>query len=146
MPFQNQTPILKFKTINEKIKEDEEEKTQPVTRSEINGETTEGWGHDLGFTYLIFLKIEHYWRVELRCRWWWLVKWTLSFTGDVDKTTPWQSNSSPSHVRSYTVANLRLQVVSSVMGLDNNGGVRGWEIGSSVVGLWQQWWHARVGD
>ena len=62
--------ILKLELLTQKIKEDEEEKTQPLTRSEIREETTEGRGHDLGFTYLIFLKLEHYRRVELWHRRW----------------------------------------------------------------------------
>ena len=62
--------MLKLELLTQKIKEDEEEKTQPLTRSEIRGETTEGRGHDLGFTYLIFLKIENHWRVEVWCQRW----------------------------------------------------------------------------
>ena len=34
--------ILKLELLTQKIEEDEEEKTQPLTRSEIRGETTEG--------------------------------------------------------------------------------------------------------
>ena len=42
-PFQKQTlGILKLELLTQKIKENEEEKTQRLTRSEIRGETTEG--------------------------------------------------------------------------------------------------------
>ena len=42
-PFQKQTPkIMKLELLTQKIKEDEEEKAQSVTCSEIRGETTEG--------------------------------------------------------------------------------------------------------
>ena len=97
-----------------------------MTRLKISGETTEGWEHDLGFTYLIFLKIEHYRRVELWCRWWWLVKWTKSFTNDIDKTNPSQSDCSPSRVGFCTVANFAIA-----------GGV-------VCCGSSQQWWRTRI--
>ena len=119
-------------------------KTQTVICSEISGETTKGWGHDLGFTYLIFLKIKHHRREELWCRRWWLVKWTESFIGDVDKTTPSQSDCSPSRVRSYTVANLQLQVVSSIVGLDSMVACEGGRLGGLLWVLTAT--VARMGD
>ena len=101
-----------------------------MTHSEISGETIEGWGHDLGFTYLIFLKIEHYRRVELWCQQWWLIKWIESFTNDVDKTTPHSQIASPPVLGLAQLQICNFSVVCC--GSDNNSGVRGREMGAHI--------------